>query len=512
MNNRRSARLPETLGEKPASGLPVGGLRVSGRAQLETDARQGGGLLDNTTVLPILRGRKKGAVSVAVTLTYASAKQRKAVAQKEAKRTDRRAARWGLRDAAQAITTLPRMCGCGRFVGKGRLPQIRVAEGEYGPVAHYGNLQLCGMVWTCPVCAPRIRAARATEINEALGRWISAHGEGSVIMATLTLPHLEHERLAPLLSLVADGFARMTQGKSWAALKRKYGITGYIRSHDLTHGGNGWHPHLHIAFTSEKPISKRAAAALRARLFRQWRGAIVSLGHRPPSPRACRLEVARNAEAVGQYITQVVAGERGLPVAMEVARGDLKTCRKDGQRTPWEILAGATALKPGLSAAALDGVVNDLALWHEYEQATKGHHPIQWSRGLRALLSLGEEKTDEETTEEEVGGKVVYAFSKVEDWYAVLFRRTRPGRSSARLRLLRAAERWGGRGVSRLMVPILSAYQSRHPDERPRLIKPARSKRRETKVGQVRRIFRRVDGSKEINALTVALYLSRMAA
>ena len=49
------------------------------------------------------------------------------------------------------------------------------------------------------------------------------------------------------------------------------------------------------------------------------------------------------------------------------------------------------------------GEVDLLDLWHEYERASKGRRQVTWSRGLRDLLEVGVEQSDEQIAAEEVG-------------------------------------------------------------------------------------------------------------
>jgi hypothetical protein len=137
----------------------------------------------------------------------------------------------------------------------------------------------------------------------------------------------------------------------------------------------------------------------------------------------------------------VVTGEddRSFPVALEVARGDLKSSRHIGHRTPWQVLA----------AFAESGDSSDLDLWHTWERATDRVQAIRWSAGLRAEVALGEEETDEEAVEAVVGGEVVYTFS-MEEWRLVC--RTRGGKAAV---LTQAEE--GGTLAVRLYLAALSA-------------------------------------------------------
>ena len=140
-------------------------------------------------------------------------------------------------------------------------------------------------------------------------------------------------------------------------------------------------------------------------------GAVTRCGFRPPSEEhGVRLEQARSGSDIARYVCQVVVGgneDRPRAVAFEVARGDLKTSRHDGHRTPWEILA----------AFADSGDCDDLALWHEWERETRGVQAIRWSQGLHKLVDV-QEQTDEELRAIEIGGELVYVFAEGE-WYVV---------------------------------------------------------------------------------------------
>ena len=53
--------------------------------------------------------------------------------------------------------------------------------------AFYSGLKLCGSVWACPVCAPKIQEGRREEIAAAVA-WGYAQGLQPVLV-TLTFPH-----------------------------------------------------------------------------------------------------------------------------------------------------------------------------------------------------------------------------------------------------------------------------------------------------------------------------------
>ena len=376
-----------------------------------------------------------------------------------APRKQRWASRYALWAELWGITSVDRVRYCGRRRSKrDEAPQVKVQGG----VAHFARLMLCGRVWVCPVCGPRIRQERAAELDGALATWLEQHGEGSVILATYTLPHVAAERLGALLALVRDAFSGFTSGEQWAKLRADFGLVGYVRAHDATHGANGWHPHLHVVYVAEQPVSPEQVEAMHARQFTLWRNVVTRLGHRSPVPEALSIEVARRREDVARYALQVVSGDaeaeggRLSSVALELARGDLKTGRRDGQRTPWEILIGATR-----RISDADGVLDedaerardrDRVLWREWETCTKGVHAVQWSRGLRGMIGLGAEQSDEEVVAVEVGGEVVYEFTDRLAWLAVCDVR------GGQVRVLRAAERWGARGCVRIVAALVRRW------------------------------------------------------
>jgi hypothetical protein len=262
---------------------------------------------------------------------------------------------------------------------------------DHGGVAHYAGLATCGSIWACPVCSAKIRNARAAEISEATAAWDRAGH--SVYMVTLTAPHDLGDRLAPLLATIADGFRAVISGRPWIRLRKQLHIVGTIRSVEVTHGRNGWHPHLHVLVYLEHDPGAEGLAALHSHVGERWRRFIVKQGYRPPDRlHGVVIERCTSAAEAGAYIAKT---QDGASPGNELARADLKRGR-NGHRTPLEIL----------EAFRWTGDLEDIKLWRDYEKATKGHQAITWSAGLRKLLAAPE-RTDEEIAAEEVGGEVV---------------------------------------------------------------------------------------------------------
>jgi hypothetical protein len=277
-----------------------------------------------------------------------------------------------------------------------------VAIRDRAGVAHYAGLATCGSIWACPVCAAKIRNTRAQEISAAAGRWDRAGN--SVYMVTLTMPHDFGMRLAALLPVIADGFRSVISGRAWLRVRDASCIKGTIRSVEVTHGRNGWHPHLHVLVFIEADPGAEGLAALAIHIRTRWARHIESQGYR--SPDLVHGVVIERCTSAAQAAAYIAKTQDGKAPGNELARGDLKRGRA-GHRTPLEILEGFR----------WTGDVADLALWHEYERATKGHQAVTWSKGLRQLLGAPE-RTDEEIAAEEVGGEVIAVIAG-ETWRAV---------------------------------------------------------------------------------------------
>jgi hypothetical protein len=252
----------------------------------------------------------------------------------------------------------------------GQQVALKMGEG----VAHYAGLETCGSVWACPVCQAKILNRRAEEISRGAARW---HQRGnSVYMTTLTMAHDQGMRLAPLMQVIAGGFRSVISGRPWLRLKKRLGIVGTIRSVEVTHGVNGWHPHLHtLTFLTGDPGAEGLAAFV-THMREKWRRYIIGAGYRSPHDfHGVKVDRCASAAEAGAYIAKT---QDGRAVGNELARGDLKHGRAD-HRTPLEIL----------ESFRWTGDLADLALWREYECATYRHQRISWSKGLRALLLPG---------------------------------------------------------------------------------------------------------------------------
>lgn len=325
----------------------------------------------------------------------------------------RRDARFGERDKLRKLTTIPRLARCG-WVPMGGQVEVK----STGQVAHFAGLAVCGLVWVCPVCAPKIRQARAEEIGSALRAAID-QGKG-VEFLTLTFRHHAGQSLGQLLDADRKAWNSTRQARPLRDLLSALGFEGLVQAHEITHGINGWHPHRHASLVFARPLTDNERTLLENVLWRVWDGRLRKQGLSSLRGPGTVLKRCTAAEGLGWYLTKV---EKVGTLGLEMARADLKSGRLGG-RTPQELLTDA--LEGGEAA--------DVRLWKEYEQATFGRKLFTWTPGLRKkLVGLVDDLDDQELAEAEVGGEVM-AVLELSAWAIV--RKASPGGVEA----LKAAE------------------------------------------------------------------------
>lgn len=323
-------------------------------------------------------------------------------------RVGRRADRRALRRRLGPLSGHDRLAKCGRSVSDVSAGvTLRLLDG----VAHYSGLQSCGSIWVCPVCAPRIREERAREIEAGLASHFATGGSAGFL--TLTLPHDQGDALGDLLDALMRSWGRETGSRGWRKDRQEFGVIGFVRSTEVTCGPNGWHPHLHVLLLTETPLSAERWEQFAARIFPRWERAVVRAGYRAPERHfiegqwrgGLTVSAVRSASEVASYTSKVQGLGEGWGAGREVARHDLKLGRSGRHRAPFQIARDAVD----------GGEAADVARWCEYVRGMHGRRAIEWSRGLRDRLGLGEGRTDEEIAAEEIGGEVVLVLSR-DEW------------------------------------------------------------------------------------------------
>ena len=301
--------------------------------------------------------------------------------------------------------------------------------------AHYGKIVTCGSVWACPLCCAKIQSRRRPELQQLIA-W-TYQNDLSPVMVTLTFPHTKFDSLADLISKQADAFRKLRKGKVWDKFKEYFGYSGLVRSLELTHGQNGWHPHTHEIWLV-RGLKKNEREDFKARILARWIKACAAVG---------LLDMADAKQLHAFHI-------RSVDVRFDVKESDY-LAKQDASRT-WGVDNEMT--QSATKVARLQGVhpheflirqaPGDRDRYIEFVNGMKGARQLYWSSGLKDRVGV-EEKSDEGLAEEQTEAAELLGLLTAEQWRIVRG-------NDARAELLDAAELLGWPGVE-LVLQALGA-------------------------------------------------------
>jgi hypothetical protein len=318
--------------------------------------------------------------------------------------------RWDLLTAAQKLLPGHRVGVCNRAVCQHE-QQVSVYRRRDGSGAYYAGLMQCGSVWACPVCSAKVTERRRVELRQALD---NARNAGlSPLLLTLTVPHQVHQELSEVLGGLLSAYKALVSGRN--ALSKLEGYVGQVRSLEVTYGSNGWHPHLHVLLFVRSDLSSTWLEGHQKSILARWAHVVGAVG-------LGRVHHRFGVDLVGADRCADYVAKWGL--AEEMTKTGQKVGRVSTSRTPFQLLEDS-------SSDWLSGV-----LFEHYVEAMHGRAQLYWSRGLRDLLDLGAERSDEELVEHEEQGDELYVSLTRAEWTAVL----RRGARSALLELARAGD------------------------------------------------------------------------
>jgi len=289
-----------------------------------------------------------------------------------------RGSKWKVKKMAAELAENRRMKACGYALAGGGNVQVYSYDGQ----AFYKGLICCGLLWCCPVCAPKITEQRKAELAGAIERY-----PGTVLLDSRTIRHSKWDHLDVLLPKFLDANRWFTSHRTYKRIRGQLNTTvqtgggGTVRALEVTHAHpdkwdhNGWHPHSHTAwFCNRTNIGEDELTQAELELAKLWIEACLLAGLPAPDiEHGLKLE----ANKAGDYIAK-------WGVAEELTKGHLKQ-GKGGSLSTW-----------GLLMLADQGNERAAALFAEFAEVFKGRHQLQWSRGLRKILGLGEEKSDQD--------------------------------------------------------------------------------------------------------------------
>ena len=324
----------------------------------------------------------------------------------------------------------------------------RTAHGEIGikkfqGSAFYTGLSTCGNVFSCPICAGKVGQRRGTELRAAFegAKSLGLH----VSMLTFTVPHYAGDKMLTVSRALRDALEAFwseftikntNEKKGNMGWKHRFRVVGNVRSLEVRFGSNGPHPHFHLLVFSEVPIPSSEQEFL----LSVWKRVCLRVGLSEPNSHGVDVQDGSKA---GEYINKLGSDDEFVRTG-------------DGQQVTWdaadEMTKGHT--KKGrfslgafdlLRVCARDPEAIELGervfsrsgqslyrhcrfLFRDYVHALKGASQIKFSRGLRKLLGVCPEKTDEELASETQEEATDFCIISTDEWRVIMrsMNRTKP--------------------------------------------------------------------------------------
>ena len=319
----------------------------------------------------------------------------------------RRAELWRLKERGRNLMPL-RTQKCMRMRVQDHVEVAVYQDAKGNQAACYRGLVTCANGNACPICAQRIRTARALELAEQLEGWrahrasvlgiVAKKAKDTLSLLTLTCRHSFDHRFEPMLkglqhaqSRFWDRINRATKKNGGKSLAEIWGLAGYVRATETTAGDNGWHPHAHILLFWDRPHRGSELLELRKLMASIWRECVrkyLGREHEPSMEHGLDLRCGSNA---ARYV-QKLAFELADPVTK---RGRSKHLGGPKGRTPFQILGDA-----------IEGDEKSASLFREFWKGANGARIVAYSRrnGLKELLLDLAGQTAEQSDQEIMKG------------------------------------------------------------------------------------------------------------
>jgi len=287
-----------------------------------------------------------------------------------------------LKETASEVFIQKRLAECGKRAVSTTVTIKETAEGK----VYASGVWSCGRAWLCPTCALKISQHRAETL---LKFFQSADRQGATtMMITPTVPHHQGTPLKDLLELVNDSFRRLTKNKKFQAAKEKYGFEGFVRSVEITHGKNGWHPHLHVLVFALCEADE--LTELCELIFEIWADIVNRSGKlkkgQKCSRKAFNISPVNSKEGMSRYLNKWHIGN-------EIASGQSK--KSTAGRSVFQILQDYHKQPTS----------KDKKLLREYENATKNKQQLTYSRAGNFKAKYTDQEEAQEKTDFEIANE-----------------------------------------------------------------------------------------------------------
>lgn len=275
---------------------------------------------------------------------------------------------------------------------------VGVTFNKFRNKANYTNVMRCANAWGCPVCAAIISEHRKNEVKEAMDWWKKQGG--SVLLLTLTVPHYSDTDIKQLKKDLKKAYSKFFKGvRASKDMFERWQIKHYISCFEITHGINGFHPHYHVLLFVPYSLGKQSLFGIKQDMYKVWKDCCLKAGLDEPSEKhGLDLQAGNDA---ANYVAK-------WGLEHEMTKGHIKK-GKENSRTPFDILR---------SYADSENQA-DANLFKLYYFAFKGTRQLNWSKGLKKLVSKAEEKTDQEIVDDTDNVAEMLFKLDIEMWHAV---------------------------------------------------------------------------------------------
>ena len=290
--------------------------------------------------------------------------------------------RYALQNSVCVLLPESNVTACQKLIIPGR-NGVEVVYSDERKRARLGNLCTCSLLWICPVCASRISEGRSALLLQGMGA-----AKVNALHIVFTMSHGRSQRLAPNLAALLDAYKALTHGRAWVSFEARYSWITAIRALEVTHGVNGWHPHLHVLAFLEKPLHYDEAFMFDIQLTDLWLSRLASQGAAASQEHGIVISTAEKSAAtyVAKFGREPTIGANGKSVwgiERELTKAVTKNARYNG-RTPWALLSDYA-----------QGDQQAGALFVEYAEAFKGKKQLVIPLAARKLLHLDDVTDDE---------------------------------------------------------------------------------------------------------------------
>lgn len=266
----------------------------------------------------------------------------------------------------------------------------------------YRNLETCASVWMCPVCAAKISEKRRAELATGISNWHDL--DGSVVMMTVTVQHNLSTPFKKTLAELQTAYRSFLMSRPVVRLLDQMGVVGRIRALETTYGENGWHPHFHVLmFVKSDDIQM---IRFENALLDEWKAVCKRKGMATPNGHGLKLHDGSYASA---YVSK-------WGLESEMTKGHIKKS-KTGY-SPFDLARFDLGIYTGDAKPLASGQAR--MLFREYAYCMKGKRQLVWSDGLRDLLGLKVEKSDQELVDEIEEQEVLFVAIPLEMWKIIL--------------------------------------------------------------------------------------------